>query len=102
MPTTTRSATARAWSISRSCWLRTFELLARNLDLLTHYQERFRNILWTSSRTRTSCIQWIRMLAGSNGCVFAVGDDDQSIYRFRGADVGNINEFLPTSGCGKW
>jgi len=75
--------------------LRTFELLARNLDLLTHYQERFRYILVDEFQdTNKLQYKWIRMLAGSNGCVFAVGDDDQSIYRFRGADVGNMNEFL--------
>ena len=75
--------------------LRTFELLARNLDLLTHYQERFRYILVDEFQdTNKLQYKWIRMLAGTNGCVFAVGDDDQSIYRFRGADVGNMNEFL--------
>ncbi|MBK8321829.1 MAG: UvrD-helicase domain-containing protein [Betaproteobacteria bacterium] len=75
--------------------LRTFELLARNLDLLTHYQQRFRHILVDEFQdTNKLQYKWIRMLAGTNGCVFAVGDDDQSIYRFRGADVGNMNEFL--------
>jgi len=75
--------------------LRTFELLSRNLDLLTHYQGRFRYILVDEFQdTNKLQYKWIRMLAGSNGCVFAVGDDDQSIYRFRGADVGNMNEFL--------
>ncbi|HEX4944767.1 MAG TPA: 3'-5' exonuclease, partial [Usitatibacteraceae bacterium] len=75
--------------------LRTFELLARNLNLLTHYQERFRYILVDEFQdTNKLQYKWIRMLAGSNGCVFAVADDDQSIYRFRGADVGNVNEFI--------
>lgn len=75
--------------------LRTFELLSRNLDLLTHYQERFRYILVDEFQdTNKLQYKWIRLMAGSNGCVFAVGDDDQSIYRFRGADVGNMNEFL--------
>jgi DNA helicase-2/ATP-dependent DNA helicase PcrA len=75
--------------------LRTFELLARNLDLLTHYQERFRYILVDEFQD-TSILQykWIRMLAGSNGCVFGVGDDDQSIYAFRHAHVGNMNDFI--------
>jgi DNA helicase-2/ATP-dependent DNA helicase PcrA len=75
--------------------LRTFELLSRNLPLLTHYQERFRYILVDEFQdTNKLQYKWIRMLAGTNGCVFAVGDDDQSIYRFRGAEVGNMNEFL--------
>ena len=60
--------------------LRTFELLARNLDLLTHYQERFRYILVDEFQdTNKLQYKWIRMLAGSNGCVFAVGDDDQCV-----------------------
>ena len=75
--------------------LRTFELLSRNLNLLTHYQERFRYILVDEFQdTNKLQYKWIRLMAGTNGCVFAVGDDDQSIYRFRGADVGNMNEFL--------
>ncbi len=75
--------------------LRTFELLSRNLNLLVHYQERFRYVLVDEFQdTNKLQYKWIRMLAGTNGCVFAVGDDDQSIYRFRGADVGNMNEFL--------
>ncbi len=75
--------------------LRSFELLSRHLELLTHYQERFRYILVDEFQdTNKLQYKWIRMLAGTNGCVFAVGDDDQSIYRFRGADVGNMNEFL--------
>jgi DNA helicase-2/ATP-dependent DNA helicase PcrA len=75
--------------------LRTFEVLSRNLDLLTHYQGRFRYILVDEFQdTNKLQYKWIRMLAGSNGCVFAVADDDQSIYRFRGADVGNVNEFI--------
>ena len=75
--------------------LRTFETLARNLNLLQHYQNRFRYILVDEFQdTNKLQYKWIKMLAGSNGCVFAVGDDDQSIYRFRGAEVGNMNEFV--------
>jgi DNA helicase-2/ATP-dependent DNA helicase PcrA len=60
--------------------LRTFELLSRNLDLLTHYQGRFRYILVDEFQdTNKLQYKWIRMLAGSNGCVFAVGDDDQCL-----------------------
>ncbi len=75
--------------------LRTFETLARNLDLLQHYQARFRYILVDEFQdTNKLQYKWIKLLAGTNGCVFAVGDDDQSIYRFRGAEVGNMNEFV--------
>ena len=75
--------------------LRTFEPLAKNVNLLQHYQNRFRYILVDEFQdTNKLQYQWIKMLAGSNGCVFAVGDDDQSIYRFRGAEVGNMNEFV--------
>ena len=75
--------------------LRTFELLTRNLNLLQHYQQRFRYILVDEFQdTNKLQYKWIKLLAGTNGCVFAVGDDDQSIYRFRGAEVGNMNEFV--------
>ena len=75
--------------------LRSFELLSRQADLLAHYQARFRYILVDEFQdTNKLQYRWIRLLAGATGCVFAVGDDDQSIYRFRGADVGNMNDFL--------
>jgi DNA helicase-2/ATP-dependent DNA helicase PcrA len=75
--------------------LRTFEMLTRNLNLLQHYQARFQYLLVDEFQdTNKLQYKWIKLLAGSNGCVFAVGDDDQSIYRFRGAEVGNMNEFV--------
>jgi len=75
--------------------LRTFELLSRNPNLLAHYQHRFRYILVDEFQdTNKLQYKWIKLLAGAEGCVFAVGDDDQSIYRFRGAEVGNMNEFV--------
>ena len=60
--------------------LRTFETLARNLDILHHYQSRFRYILVDEFQdTNKLQYKWIKLLAGSNGCVFAVGDDDQCL-----------------------
>src|SRR5688572_785175 len=60
--------------------LRTFELLARNLNLLQHYQARFRYILVDEFQdTNKLQYKWIKLLAGTNGCVFAVGDDDQCL-----------------------
>ncbi len=75
--------------------LRTYELLTTHLNLLHHYQSRFRYILVDEFQdTNKLQYKWIKLLAGTSGCVFAVGDDDQSIYRFRGAEVGNMNEFV--------
>ena len=60
--------------------LRTFEMLARNLNLLQHYQNRFRFILVDEFQdTNKLQYKWIKLLAGTNGCVFAVGDDDQCL-----------------------
>jgi len=60
--------------------LRTFEVLAKNLNLLQHYQGRFRYILVDEFQdTNKLQYKWIKLLAGSNGCVFAVGDDDQCL-----------------------
>src|SRR5256885_2644717 len=60
--------------------LRTFELLSTKLDILQHYQARFRYILVDEFQDPNKLqYRWIRMLAGTNGCVFAVGDDDQCL-----------------------
>lgn len=74
--------------------LRTYEMLNRNEVLREHYQQRFKFILVDEFQD-TNRLQylWIKLLAGNNGSVFAVGDDDQSIYAFRGAEAGNMREF---------
>ena len=74
--------------------LRAHELWLQNPELLAHYQSRFRNILVDEFQD-TNNIQyaWIRMLAGNTVSVMVVGDDDQSIYGWRGANVGNIRAF---------
>jgi len=74
--------------------LRTFELLSRNEILREHYQSRFRHILVDEFQdTNRLQYRWLKLLAGPKNIMFAVGDDDQSIYRFRGAHVGNMAEF---------
>lgn len=74
--------------------LRTHELLRDNLELLTHYQQRFQAILVDEFQdTNTIQYAWIKLLAGDNTAVLAVGDDDQSIYGWRGAKVENIQQF---------
>ncbi|TMH82215.1 MAG: DNA helicase II [Betaproteobacteria bacterium] len=74
--------------------LRSFELLSRNEILREHYQCRFRHILVDEFQdTNRLQYRWLKLLAGPKNLMFAVGDDDQSIYRFRGAHVGNMAEF---------
>jgi len=74
--------------------LRSFELLSRNEILREHYQSRFRHILVDEFQdTNRLQYRWLKLLAGPKNLMFAVGDDDQSIYRFRGAHVGNMAEF---------
>src|SRR5213596_3531296 len=74
--------------------LRTFELLSRNEILREHYRSRFRHILVDEFQdTNRLQYRWLKLLAGPKNLMFAVGDDDQSIYRFRGAHVGNMAEF---------
>lgn len=75
--------------------LRTHELWLNKPHLLRHYHRRFTNILVDEFQD-TNQIQysWIRMLAGNDGNVMIVGDDDQSIYGWRGAQVENIQRFL--------
>ncbi len=78
--------------------LRTYELLSRNQPLREHYQARFRHILVDEFQdTNNLQYNWLKLLAGhgsrAGGALFAVGDDDQSIYAFRGANVGNMSAF---------
>lgn len=74
--------------------LRTHELLRDNHTLLHHYQDRFQAILVDEFQdTNTIQYAWIRLLAGDHAAVMAVGDDDQSIYGWRGAKVENIQRF---------
>ena len=74
--------------------LRAHELWLKQPELLRHYQHRFRHILVDEFQdTNTIQYAWIRLLAGQTGHVFAVGDDDQSIYGWRGARVENIHQF---------
>ncbi len=74
--------------------LRSYELLARNELLREHYQARFRHILVDEFQdTNKLQYRWLKLLAGREAAVLAVGDDDQSIYAFRGANVGNMADF---------
>jgi DNA helicase-2/ATP-dependent DNA helicase PcrA len=75
--------------------LRCYELLDRNEILRRHYQDRFSHILVDEFQdTNKLQYAWLKMLAGmGRNAIFAVGDDDQSIYAFRGANVGNMADF---------
>lgn len=74
--------------------LRAVELLERNAAIREHYQRRFRHILVDEFQdTNALQYKWLRLLAAGGASLFAVGDDDQSIYAFRGADVGNMADF---------
>jgi DNA helicase-2/ATP-dependent DNA helicase PcrA len=74
--------------------LRAYELWRDHPELLGHYRSRFRHVLVDEFQD-TNAIQyaWIRLLVGSEGAPFVVGDDDQSIYRWRGARVENLQKF---------
>ena len=75
--------------------LRAHELWRNNADVLSHYRRRFRHLLVDEFQD-TNAIQyaWLRLLAGDDGGIpFVVGDDDQSIYRWRGARVEHIHRF---------
>lgn len=74
--------------------LRAFELWRDRPDVLAHYRARFRHVLIDEFQdTNTIQYAWIKLLTGSEGLPFAVGDDDQSIYRWRGARVENLQQF---------
>jgi len=74
--------------------LRAHELLLKNDDILKHYQRHFKHILVDEFQdTNTIQYAWVRLLAGDKNPVLAVGDDDQSIYGWRGAKIENIQRF---------
>lgn len=74
--------------------LRAHELWLKSPQTLEHYQRRFRTILVDEFQdTNTIQYAWLRVLAGASVPVVAVGDDDQSIYGWRGARIENIQRF---------
>ena len=74
--------------------LRSFELLSKHDALREHYRRRFSHLLVDEFQdTNALQYRWLRLLAGPQAAVFAVGDDDQSIYAFRGASVANMQRF---------
>jgi DNA helicase II / ATP-dependent DNA helicase PcrA len=80
--------------------LRTYELLRDNAHVREHYRRRFRHVLVDEFQdTNKLQYAWLKLLVGlpsegSQGAIMAVGDDDQSIYAFRGARVGNMADFV--------
>ena len=74
--------------------LRAFELWRDQPALLQHYRQRFRHVLVDEFQD-TNSIQyaWLRLIAGGDGHPYVVGDDDQSVYRWRGARVENLLQF---------
>lgn len=86
--------------------LRSYEMLNRNEVLRNHYRERFDHILVDEFQdTNRLQYDWLKLLARAgtdhSAAVFVVGDDDQSIYAFRGADTGNMRSFEHDFGIAK-
>lgn len=75
--------------------LTTYEVFLEHKDLRDHYRERFKHILIDEFQdTNTLQYSWLKLLHNEENNLFAVGDDDQSIYGFRGAQVGNIRDYV--------
>src|SRR6185295_5534082 len=73
--------------------LRSYELLAKNEMLREHYRARFRHVLVDEFQdTNRLQYKWLKLLTGPDSVIFAVGDDDQSIYAFRGASSANMHD----------
>ena len=91
---TRKSAIVAGWLILPSCCYARMNCCATIPEVLAHYQRRFRHLLVDEFQD-TNAIQygWLRLLAGKTGVPFVVGDDDQSIYRWRGARVEHIHQF---------
>ncbi|WP_462156789.1 DNA helicase II [Pseudoalteromonas sp. GB56] len=75
--------------------LRCYEVLQQHPTLLRHYQQRFAHILVDEFQdTNTIQYRWLALIAGDTNSMMIVGDDDQSIYGWRGARIENIKRFL--------
>lgn len=75
--------------------LRAYNLWKKNPEILDKYRKKFKNILVDEFQdTNKIQYKWIRLLAGKYGKIMVVGDDDQSIYGWRGAKLENINKFI--------
>ncbi|OOF52478.1 DNA helicase II [Rodentibacter trehalosifermentans] len=75
--------------------IRAYELFAKKPLILQRYQQRFQHILVDEFQdTNKIQYQWLKIFAGQTGKVMIVGDDDQSIYGWRGAQIENIQKFL--------
>lgn len=74
--------------------LRAHELFRDQPSVLEHYQQRFRHVLVDEFQdTNTLQYAWLRLLNGKQGTLFVVGDDDQSVYSWRGARIENMQQF---------
>lgn len=74
--------------------LRSLEVLQNNPDICNHYQQRFRHILVDEFQdTNVIQYEWLRTFTGNKNWIMAVGDDDQSIYSWRGAKIENMQRF---------
>lgn len=74
--------------------LRSYEMLQKNPEILAHYQQRFKHLLVDEFQdTNTIQYAWLRLIAGPHNYLMVVGDDDQSIYGWRGAKIENIHRF---------
>ncbi len=88
-----KCAIVRVWWTSPSLPLRAHQLWLNKPHILQHYRERFTNILVDEFQDNYIFIRVDCLLAGDTGKVMIVGDDDQSIYGWRGAQVENIQAF---------
>lgn len=74
--------------------LRVFELFRDHQSIRDHYQQRFKHVLVDEFQDTNSLqYAWLRLLVGKHNTLFAVGDDDQAVYSWRGAKVGNMQAF---------
>ncbi len=74
--------------------LSAYDLFLKQPTVLTHYQQRFRHVLVDEFQdTNTIQYEWLKLLVGDQGHLTVVGDDDQSIYGWRGAKIENIQDF---------